>query len=610
MEKENLKEEFLKSLKVALNNSLIYFKDHPLVLRSIEDLHKKINDLIKFVSPIRIIASKDTLFLENKLEDSKLNKELAEFLHFRKIKSIEFYSGISFNELLYFVFNLGKPIKDIFKAGGLTNILKNKDIKNIIVEELDYSELLLSEGKELKDIWVFLVRDFLNKDNLEKIDLLINNFSKILNNFDLQNFLKDKDFQRTIFDFLSYLEKKRDNRLRSCSKELLRFFLKNNVEISDFEKLSYFFKVLSNLEFLEIFIDELIENGEFDEKAFSLLLGIAKLDNKTILENLEDRFKNLSIDFKTKKRIRKLFFESNILQKYNYNFSPLLKYIDSKEFTLEYNLPFENYFKILLYLLKKANSENTIKIIVENFLLYWDEFEKIKDMKFFEELFVTFLEKKLLKEFWEFIYKVKQLIEDRLIQDDFCFKTFNKNIFKNIKNIYNFEFYLDLIFNKKKINTNILFLCFNAKNFNSSIFLKFLKLKIFDEYFINKLIDCVKEIDSKISFEILKYIYHLSKSLRQKALIAMQNLSLFDEDFLFSLLKNKDKEIRKNAIIILLKNNNLKEKVLCSIFCIFNPFGIKNRFIIENINIIKELNLGFLLKDLKCLKKFRNLLSV
>ena len=606
MEKENLKEEFLKSLKIALNNSLIYFKDHPLVLKSIEDLYKKIKDLNKFISGIKIIASKDTLFLENKLEDSKLNRDLAGFLHFRKIKSIEFYNEISFEELSHFIFNLGKPIREIFKAGGLSNILKNKNIKNIFVEELDYSELLLPEGEELKDIWIFLLKDSINKDKFEKIDLLVDNFLKILYNFDSKKILEDKDFKETIFEFFEYLKEKDNKKLVICSRELFRFFLKNDIDIKDKEYYS-FFKNLSNLQFSEILIDELTKDTGFDEKALILFLSILKL-NKKDLEGFEEKFRNLSLDLKTKRRIKKIFFESNI-KDYNYDFSFLLKYIEKVETTLDFILPLKNYFYILLYFLKNTSSKNTVNVIINNFILYWDDFTKLEDINFLKELFVLLLNKKnLLEEQPDFIYKITRLIEEKLIEERLYFKDFLEF---NFKNTYDFKFYFDIIFNQNKVNPNILFLCFNTKDFDLFLFLKTLKIKKFNINFLHSFIDSIKNIDLKISYKILQYIYDFSNILiKIKILNVMECLSFFDENFLYNLLKDKNKEIRKKAIKILLKNNMLNEKILNDIFCIFNPFGIKDQFIIENINIMKELNLENLIKDLKCLKKFRNLLKV
>ena len=606
MEKENLKEEFLKSLKIALNNSSIYFKDHPLVLKSIEDLYKKIKDLNKFIPNIKIIASKDTLFLENKLEDSKLNRDLAEFLHFRKIKSIEFYNGVSFEELSHFIFNLGKPIREIFKAGGLESILKNKDIKNIVIEELDYSELLLPEGEELKDIWIFLLKDSINKDKFEKIDLLVDNFLKILYSFNSKKILEDKDFKETIFEFFEYLKEKDNKKLVICSRELFRFLLKNDIDIKDKEYYS-FFKNLSNLQFSEILIDVLTKDTGFDEKALILFLSILKL-NKKDLEGFEEKFRSLSLDLKTKRRIKKIFFESNI-KDYNYDFSFLLKYIEKVETALDFVLPFKNYFNILLYLLKNTSSKNTVNAIVNNFISYWDDFTKLEDANFLKELFVLLLNKKsLLEEQSDFIYKITRLIEEKLIEERLYFKDFLEF---NFKNTYDFKFYFDIMFNQNKVNPNILFLCFNTKDFDLFLFLKTLKIKKFNINFLHSFIDSIKNIDLKISYKILKYIYDFSNVLiKIKILSAMECLSFFDENFLYNLLKDKNKDIRKNAIKILLKNNRLNKKTLNDIFCIFNPFGIRDQFIIENINIMKELKLEYLIKDLKCLKKFKNLLKI
>ena len=102
MTKEEALWDFLASLKTSLNNAAVYFKDHPVFLKSAEDLKAKTDSLLVFLSPIKIGISPNSLFIDGKnWEKSGLSKELASFFHFRKVETIEIKSGVSFKELIF-----------------------------------------------------------------------------------------------------------------------------------------------------------------------------------------------------------------------------------------------------------------------------------------------------------------------------------------------------------------------------------------------------------------------------------------------------------------------------------------------------------------------------
>jgi hypothetical protein len=46
--------DFLKSLRIAVANSSVYFKEHPVFIKSVQQLKTKIDDILTFASSIKI----------------------------------------------------------------------------------------------------------------------------------------------------------------------------------------------------------------------------------------------------------------------------------------------------------------------------------------------------------------------------------------------------------------------------------------------------------------------------------------------------------------------------------------------------------------------------
>ena len=158
MEKAEVLEEFFKSLKTALNTSAIYFKEHPMFLTCVENLHHKLYDIFNFYNPFNIGITPQSLFIDGKyLEKNRLYVELAQFLHYRKVKNVFMEEGVTVQELIDFLSATSLPPKDIFKKGGLSVLLNTMAVSHISIEELDYSELLKGDSQVVKDIWIPLL---------------------------------------------------------------------------------------------------------------------------------------------------------------------------------------------------------------------------------------------------------------------------------------------------------------------------------------------------------------------------------------------------------------------------------------------------------------------
>jgi hypothetical protein len=104
--------------------------------------------------------------------------------------------------------------------------------------------------------------------------------------------------------------------------------------------------------------------------------------------------------------------------------------------------------------------------------------------------------------------------------------------------------------------------------------------------------ESLKMVDTTFSLNSLKYIFSFgSPSVRVKALKAMQHLSLMDEDFLNSILKEEDWPLKKEALLILRKEPTTGKKAADMLLTLPSPFGLRNKILEENIRIIGDTGL-------------------
>ena len=68
----------------------------------------------------------------------------------------------------------------------------------------------------------------------------------------------------------------------------------------------------------------------------------------------------------------------------------------------------------------------------------------------------------------------------------------------------------------------------------------------------------------------------------------MQKRSEYDSKFLMPLLKKKNIALKKEAVVILMRDNAAKIEAFDRLLAIPSPFGIRNKFILNIINIIEE----------------------
>ncbi|MDP2653075.1 MAG: hypothetical protein Q8Q08_03480 [Candidatus Omnitrophota bacterium] len=254
--------EFLKSLRICVGNAAIYSEGHSVFNKSIEELHRKLNDVLSLYKSLEIfLAPRFLLINEKKLENDSLYEDLAKFFHRRSIKSIQFKQGTSPEELNRFILRSAQRPAEIIRQGGLDSILKNENLVRLVVEMLDYSQILKSVKEDL-DIWAFLLRKAVDTENIEEVDSILDYFDHVVRDIGVKGFTEHEDVRKGMGDFLDYVKIKKNYEYLRCVKQLFKGILRNKEALKDAALPEDFTERIASLsagDFAEILLDDLLE---------------------------------------------------------------------------------------------------------------------------------------------------------------------------------------------------------------------------------------------------------------------------------------------------------------------------------------------------------------
>ncbi|UCE22385.1 MAG: hypothetical protein JSV46_09320, partial [Candidatus Aminicenantes bacterium] len=267
MNKEIVLEDFFKSLNTALKNASVYFKEHPVFIKSVRDVKKHLDTLLDFVSPLRIsFTSKSLVAEEIYFEKEKIFEELARIFHFRKIQSIQVRKGITIEELIIFLTTINLLPEVIQEKGGINCILKEERISHLTVEELDYSQLLTGEGDEIENVWPYLLQDAVKQENLQKILKFADSFEGFMQDLNTEELIGNDELKVNIDKLFTRLKSLEEDKYRKCSKDLLKSIIKDNkiAQETQFDDLRGLFKDLSNDDFASVLFEEISTDDSFN----------------------------------------------------------------------------------------------------------------------------------------------------------------------------------------------------------------------------------------------------------------------------------------------------------------------------------------------------------
>ena len=607
MNKEIALEDFFKSLNRALKNASLYFIEHPSLIRSVRDVKKKIDILLDLIPTLKISFTAESLIAEDKyFEKDKIFVELAQIFHFRKIQSIEIRKGITIEELLAFLTKVYLPPEIILKEGGLNSILKEEKISHMTVEELDYSQLLTGEGDEVENIWPYLLQDAVEQENSHKLLKFADNFESFLRDLDTEDLVENDELKVNINKLFTNLKSREEDKFRKCSKDLLKSIMKNRniTQKMESDNTRTLFKDLNNDDFASVLWEEISTDDSFNPLSFQIFSQLAaKRDQESIADSFDKISQEqsaLSRSPRIRKKIRELLTGSSgdvISETYQNTLSSILSDISYEgELTFDHNLLQENYRFMLLYLLRKEKETERAIHILEDILNEWESIVNQRDLEFVKSL-VTVLDRQRSDLSYDPIFmKVnKQILY--FIADYNVFQEGLPSDFDELKKYLSGTFlgikaYLDKMFKENKVGPVILQLFFQIYSESFYLFKKNLMKRSSDINFLEEITKNLGKVDSPASLESLKCIYSFgNEQIKIKALESIKNLSIQDEDFLLDILKTSGISLKKRALQILMKSESAKKRVIEELFSILSPFGIRNRILLENIRITKEMEL-------------------
>jgi hypothetical protein len=603
MEKEEALNEFLKGLRIVINNASAYHRGHPYFIKSVDIFKTKIETLFSFLSPIKINITPNSLFMDGRyLEKATLHLDLASMLHLRKIKSIELRQGLNNEELIDFLSAIALPIKEILRRGGMQNILNREKNPHISIDELDYSELLRDGGEESKDIWVYLFKAATQNDDLAKIHAYAENFEKIINQFRANDLYEDAELRQNIYNFLMYLKATEKEKFYNCSKDLLRLLLRDKdiPQEEKFDRIKILFQDLSNEDLTEALLESISKDDDFNNLSFAVFHRLFDENrNKDIATTLESKLKNtefLRNNPKIRKKIKELFSvsdESNILPLYKQAVLWLAQeHVAENIFSYDQEILQVNYRLLLFNLLEQEKDIQSLELISELLLKECDNIVKennIQHLKFLSEV----LDKKikddphLITPLDKLQDRISHFVENTVFEYE---KSAGMEYFIDTlrTSSLGFEFYLNKIFNEKIINPLVLKLLLKLFPEKLHHFYKNLENTKFDMDFLAKIVKSFEGLESPLSLEVLKRIFYFSNNIiRMEVLKSMHTLSTYDEEFLLSVLRKEEIILKKEALLILARDENSRIRAMQELFAIPSPLGKKNKVIMENIMVIE-----------------------
>lgn len=584
----------------------LYSEKHPFFLNSAEALQKKIRELFIHLCPFKFGVTSNYLMLEGKpLEKSGLYDELARILHRRKIKSIEIKKEVSREDLACFLSKIHLSPKQIFSNGGIEKILREEKISSICVEELDYSQLLSDGTEECRDIWAFLLGEAVEKKDSRRISELADNVEKILANFKIKDFFEDEETKKNILGFLNYLKEHNKEKFRKGLKAVLKLVLRERtLAYKDrMAQLEAFFKGLSADDFAEILSEEILGNDNFDAVGLNLFFLLAdEKRHEEIIDPLGRRLRakgSLMANPRIRKKIADLFSlpaDSPIAGMYRGLLLSMIKDSADKVFCFDRKALDINYQYLLLNLLDREVSAQGLGIILEKIVLQWENIAQCKEPGYLKNLSEVIKRNKRENPSSVLLFKAL----DSRIAGFLENAVLNSRPFEGMEDLLEgleqsalrIEAYLEKIFNKREVDVYLLKLLLKFFPGQMNSFYQRLEKEYGNLEFLKKIIDTLKIIGTKEALTALKNIYAFSNNLiKIEVLRAMQALALRDREFLFSVLEKEEIALKKEALIILVEDEKTKKKALDFLLAMPNPFGKRNKLILDNILVVEEAGL-------------------
>jgi hypothetical protein len=605
-DKEIILDDFLKSLRVAVNNITTYFSGHPLLLKSLQDLQSKIQSIFISYGSLKIAVSPKALFFNGKaIPASRLCTDLSQIFHLRKIKSFEIKPGVTLGEMEYFLSVLALNPKDISENSGVADMLKKKNISWIVVEDLDYSELLKEDGTQEVDPWQYLLKDILG-GNRQSLGDFADKFTGLANRLNAKELSDNDKLRSNIKDFLTALKKSYPDKFKVCAKELVSAIIKdkNSLNQANLAKIRELLKDIDESDLSEVFLRQISSDEGFDHLSLDLFANLIDRDkHKNIADILNKNIDNPDWSRrypKIKEKLRNLFSVSTnpfITEIYRNTLTVLSQPHDRQKLrSFDKEALREDYRYLLTTLLDQEKRKDRALLIAGKIFNELPASIEKKDTAFLNNLWNILVDKNnqgMLtdKGLSELTSHMTRVMEDLIINGDTP-EALEDFLLMAGKSFYDVDFYFDLIFDKRKGSYAVLriFIAFFASDINR--FIMEIKRHESDVKLLEGIIENLKTIDSPMVLRIYKEILAIPSDFLKIAIVrALKNINSTEEEYLFKIMGSDNYLLKREIVGVLCLRPASRIKILNKLFGISNPFGMNNKVLLESLSIVSDLKI-------------------
>lgn len=604
MNKEEILEDFFRTLRIVLTNAFSYSKEHPYFIKSVANFKAKLETTLSILNPLKIGVTDSGLVADGKnLTKSGFYDDLARLLHQRKIKSLEIRRGVDLQELVEFFAIISLPQKEIFKNGGIAALLLRKQLTHFNVGELDYSSLLHGEGPEGVDIWGYMLRDAVRNNDAAKLTRLADEFGSLIKRVNEKDVFDSEGISPQVSDFMISLRATNREKFDKCAKEIFLWLLRNKKYLNDdkLAKLKPIFIGLEEDDFSSLLWEGILREDNFDVLSLQIFSKLSNSEDPgRIAGNLfkeGDQARYLRDNPGAVKKIQNLLnagAEDPLSAVYRNTLESLVKSISfSGKLFFDHKGLLINYRSIVLGIFSaggKGDNGHLIEGILEKELAGALE---DNDAGFLKGLWAQLAKRKAdgknacpgletkLSLFAENIVLSGALAPEREFLLDMVSSPSREP-----------QVYLDKIFTAEKADKYVLSLFLRLFKDKLSVFYARLEQKLQDMEFLLSLIATLGELSAPATLEILEYIYSSANHLvKREVLEAMARGKNIDTAFLIRQLNSDSILLKKGALSVLVLDPAGREEALKLLLDLSSRWGSRNRVIIENMQMVYSLGL-------------------
>jgi len=597
---------FFRSLRLAVKTASFYPADHPAYKNAVLGIKASADLMLDLQSRVRAGFSGDNLFIDGfALDDERAFEDLARFFHQRRVKLLELRAGVTQEELSAFIRIMNLAPRELSGQGGMQAVLQKEKISHLAVEELDYSVFLKGEGGEVKDPWLYLLRETLAGTDDQKLAEVADSFGSVIRRLSPLHLAEDPRAVEDLKKFFDRLRESQFEKFRASAADLVKSLIRTKDRFSPDQlgRWKDFVNGLEDEDLAQALAEGVREAEDVDAAGVAVFARLVEPGRyRDVLSFLQQIFNKVPMGEAAgplREGVDTLLSPvsgETLAGHERWFLEMFLQALSAGSFrTIDRGSLKRNYLALLLELLDKEDLRDRRGMILDPLARELENSVLSEDWAFFRAAFEIVLKRERELAFHPVFKDIRRTlgltVEKRILDGDASPELDHFIPFLN-KSAFGVNDYIEKIFGENKMTPLIFQLFF--KFYMDYIFYFDINLdrKTGDLHFLEKMVDCLKEVDSPGSLVTLKTIYvRGSDVLKTKILRAMQRLTPFDEDFLLPILKKESLSLKKEALPILARSTEVRARAFAALFRVPSPFGLRNRLLRENLHLVEEMDL-------------------